>query len=483
MSKIISELTLTKQFLMINGLKVETPTYAPLRSPYSGEEIAQIAMADKEYTKIAIDAAYEARGVMAKMPAHQRAEILENVVSLLKERADEAAEIITRESAKPIMFSKAEVGRTIETYKFAAEEAKRIHGETIPFDAAPGGVGRFGYTVREPIGVIGAITPFNFPMNLVAHKVGPAIAAGNTIVLKPASQTPLSALFIAELFEEAGLPAGALNVVTGPGGTVGEAIVEDYRVNMVTFTGSPSVGIGIRSKAGLKKTTLELGSNSALIIDKGIDIDQIIDRCILGAFSNQGQVCISLQRVYAHEEVYEEFVTKFTAATKQLKMGDPFDPETYISSLISKSETERVAGWIGETEGSTANIAAGGKMVDGILEPTIITDADHDLKVSCQEAFAPVVVVNKVSSVEEAIKEVNNSRFGLQAGIYTNNVKNALFASQELHVGGVIINDIPTFRVDQMPYGGVKESGTGREGIKYAVEEMTEMKMVVWNHS
>jgi acyl-CoA reductase-like NAD-dependent aldehyde dehydrogenase len=254
-------------------------------------------------------------------------------------------------------------------------------------------------------------------------------------------------------------------------------------VNMVTFTGSVSVGIGIRSKAGLKKTTLELGSNSALIIDKDIDIDQIIDRCIMGAFSNQGQVCISLQRVYAHEEVYEEFVTKFTAAAKQLKIGDPLDPETYISALISKGEAERVLGWIDETEGSTANIAAGGKLVDGILEPTIITDADYDLKVSCQEAFAPVVVVNKVSSVEEAIKEVNNSRFGLQAGIYTNSVKNALFASQELHVGGVIINDVPTYRVDQMPYGGVKESGTGREGIKYALEEMTEMKLIVWNHS
>jgi acyl-CoA reductase-like NAD-dependent aldehyde dehydrogenase len=483
MSKNVSELTSTKQFLMINGQKVEAANYAPLYSPYSGEEIAQIAMADSELTKKAIGAAYNAREGMAKMPAYKRAEILEKVVTLLKEKADEAAKIITRESAKPIMFSKAEVARTIETYKFAAEEAKRIHGETIPFDAAIGGVGRFGYTVREPIGVIGAITPFNFPMNLVAHKVGPAIAAGNTIVLKPASQTPLSALFIAELFLEAGIPAGALNVVTGPGGTVGEAIVEDERVNMVTFTGSPSVGIGIRSKAGLKKTTLELGSNSALIIDKDIEIDQIIDRCIMGAFSNQGQVCISLQRVYAHEEVYEEFVTKFTAATKQLKIGDPFDPETYISALISKGEAERVLGWIDETEGSTATIATGGKLKDGILEPTIITGADHDLKVSCQEAFAPVVVVNKVKSVEEAIKEVNNSRFGLQAGIYTNSVKNALFASQELHVGGVIINDIPTYRVDQMPYGGVKESGTGREGIKYAVEEMTEMKLIVWNHS
>ena len=483
MSKIVNEVKSTKQFLMINGERVETSKYAPLYSPYSGEEIAQVALADKGLTIQAINAAYNAREVMAKMPAYKRAEILENVVALLKEKSAEAAEIISRESAKPITFAKAEVERTIETYKFSAEEAKRIHGETIPFDAAAGGVGRIGYTLREPIGVIGAITPFNFPMNLVAHKVGPAIATGNTIVLKPASQTPLSALFIAEIFEEAGLPAGVLNVVTGPGGTVGETIVEDDRISMVTFTGSPSVGIGIRNKAGLKKTTLELGSNSALIIDKESDIDQIIDRCIMGAFSNQGQVCISLQRVYAHEDVYEEFVTKFKEEAEKLKIGDPLDPSTYISALISKGETERVLNWIDETKDSKATIQAGGKLQDGILEPTIITDAESSLKVSCQEAFAPIVVVNKVSSVKEAIKQVNDSRFGLQAGIYTNNVKNALYASRELHVGGVIINDVPTYRVDQMPYGGVKESGTGREGIKYAMEEMTEMKLVVWNQS
>ncbi|TYR78811.1 aldehyde dehydrogenase family protein [Priestia megaterium] len=483
MSKLVNETKSTKQFLIINGEKVETAKYAALYSPYSQEEIAQIAMANKVQVLQAIAAAYNTRGVMAKMPAYQRAEILEKVVALLIKKADEAAEIITRESAKPIMFAKAEVARTIETYKFSAEEAKRIHGETIPFDAAVGGVGRIGYTLREPIGVIGAITPFNFPMNLVAHKVGPAIAAGNTIVLKPASQTPLSALFIAEIFEEAGLPPGVLNVVTGPGSVVGEAIVEDDRVSMVTFTGSPSVGIGIRNKAGLKKTTLELGSNSALIIDKDIDIDQIIDRCIMGAFSNQGQVCISLQRVYAHEDVYEEFVTKFTEAAKKLKIGDPLDPKTYISALISKGEAERVLGWIEETKSSNATITTGGKLQNGVLEPTIITNADHSLKVSCQEAFAPIVIVNKVHSIEEAIEQVNDSRFGLQAGIYTNNVKNALYASQALHVGGVIINDVPTYRVDQMPYGGVKESGTGREGIKYALEEMTEMKLVVWNQS
>lgn len=482
MSK-LTGVQLTKKYLMINGEKVEANRYASLYSPYSGEEIAKIAMGSKEQTKMAIEAAYESRQLMAKMPAYKRAEILEKVVSLLTEKADEAAEIITQESSKPIMFSKAEVARTIETYKFSAEEAKRIHGETIPFDAASGGVGRIGYTLREPIGVIGAITPFNFPMNLVAHKVGPAIAAGNTVVLKPASQTPLSALFIAELFEEAGLPPGVLNVVTGPGSVVGEEIVRNDLVSMVTFTGSPEVGIGIRNRAGLKKTTLELGSNSALIIDKDAEVDRIIDRCIMGAFSNQGQVCISLQRIYIHEDVYEDFTEKFTMAAKQLKVGDPLESDTYISSLISKGEADRILGWIEETKSSSAEITAGGSLRNGVLEPTIITNAEHDLKVSCQEAFAPVVVVNKFSSIEEAIEQVNNSRFGLQAGIYTNNVKHALYASQELHVGGVIINDVPTYRVDQMPYGGVKESGTGREGIKYAIEEMTELKLIVWNNN
>ncbi|MFD0829074.1 aldehyde dehydrogenase family protein [Neobacillus sp. M.A.Huq-85] len=470
-----------KKHLFINGRDVEVDKYAPLYSPYSDEVIAEIAMADEQLTKDAISAAQEAFQVISKMAAFERSAILEKVVELLKERADEAAEVIAIESAKPISFAKGEVSRTIETYKFAAEEAKRIHGETIPFDAAPGGVGRIGYTVRKPIGVIGAITPFNFPMNLVAHKVGPAIASGNSIVLKPASQTPLSALYIAELFKEAGLPDGVLNVVTGSGSVVGEAIIKDDRVQMITFTGSPAVGIGIRNKAGLKKTTLELGSNAAVILDKDTNIDQVIDRCILGAFSNQGQVCISLQRVYAHEEVYDQFVEKFVEAAKQLKVGHPLDPETYISSLISKKETERALNWIEEAKQNGAVVLAGGKLTDGILEPTVIANVDPLLKVSCQEVFAPVVIVNKVKSVEEAIGYVNNSRYGLQAGVYTKNIDHALFASEALEVGAVMINDIPTFRVDNMPYGGVKESGTGREGLKYAVEEMTEMKLIVWN--
>lgn len=472
-----------KKNILINGEWLGTEKYSFLLSPYSGEVIAEIPVATEKETDQAIEAAYQARTEMEKMPAHQRASILEKLSQLLEQREDEAAQILALEAAKPITTAKAEVSRTIETYKFAAEEAKRIHGETLPLDAAKGGEGRIAYTNREPIGVIGAITPFNFPMNLVAHKVGPAIAAGNTIVLKPASQTPLSAFFIAELLQEAGLPNGALNVITGSGRVVGDRIVSDERVNMITFTGSPAVGIGIRNKAGLKRVTLELGSNAGVIIDKGVDIDKIISRCVTGAFSNQGQVCISLQRVYAHEEVYDQFVEKFIGATNKLKLGSPLDPETDVSALISSNDVQRTIQWIEEARQGGANIATGGKAEGNILYPTVILDADSSLKVSCQEVFAPIVLINKVKSVEEAFELVNDSRFGLQAGIYTENVNTALNAAEKLHVGGVMINDIPTFRVDHMPYGGVKESGFGREGLKYAVEEMTELKLVVWNRN
>lgn len=483
MTNNVQESLQLKKYLIIDGKKVEADRYNDLFSPYSGEKIAEIAMADERLVKETISVADKAFKKISSMPAFERSAILERVVALLTKRSDEAARLLALECAKPLKFAKAEVSRTIETYKFAAEEAKRIHGETIPFDASPGGVGRIGYTVRKPIGVIGAITPFNFPLNLVAHKVGPAIASGNSVVLKPASQTPLSALFIAELFQEAGLPDGVLNIVTGSGSVVGETLIHDDRVQMITFTGSPAVGIGIRNKAGLKKTTLELGSNAAVIVDKNVEIDRIIDRCIMGAFSNQGQVCISLQRIYAHEEIYDELVEKLGSATKQLKIGDPLDPETDISALISKNETERAVGWIQEAKQQGAVVLIGGETEDGILQPTILTNVHPTLKVSCQEVFAPIVIVNKVSSVEEAIQYVNDSRYGLQAGIYTENIKQALTAAEQLEVGAVLINDIPTFRVDHMPYGGVKESGTGREGIKYAIEEMTELKLIVWNQN
>ena len=469
--------------LFINGDWVEAAEYTELCSPYSSEVIAEIPKANVEEVEAALVAADAARKTMANMPLYKRAIILEKLASLLEARAEEAAELIALEAAKPISTAKAEVQRTIQTYKFAAEEAKRIHGETIPVDAAPGGDGRIAYTVREPLGIVAAITPFNFPMNLVAHKVGPAIASGNTVVLKPASQTPLTSYFIGELLEEAGLPKGALNIVTGAGSLIGNKLVTDNRVKKISFTGSPTVGIGIRNQAGLKKVTLELGSNAAVIIDENVNIDKLIPRVVSGAFAFQGQVCISVQRIYVHEKMYDLFVDKFVAATKELKLGDPLDPTTDVSALISPQDVKRTLSWIEEAKGQGAIIATGGESEGNILQPTVLLNVKPEQKVSCQEVFAPIVSIMKFTSIQEAFDQVNDSKYGLQAGIYTDNIHVALQATQKLHVGGVIINDIPTFRLDHLPYGGVKESGMGREGLKYAIEEMTEMKLVVINQN
>ncbi|SFE96283.1 Acyl-CoA reductase [Paenibacillus algorifonticola] len=473
-----------KQKLYINGQEAAAQQYGSLRSPYSGEVIAEVASAGIEQVDQAIEAALEAGVVMRKLPAYRRAEILAKVASLLQERKEEAARIVAMEAAKPIKTARAEVDRTVQTYQFAAEEAKRIHGEMLPLDAAPGGEGRLAYTLREPLGVIGAITPFNFPLNLVAHKVGPALAAGNTVVLKPAPQTPLSAYFIAKLFEEAGLPPGALNVISGDGKLLGEKLVQDARVKMITFTGSPEVGVGIRNQAGLKRVTLELGSNSAVIIDKDSDVDAVAARCVTGAYSYQGQICISLQRIFVVDELYEAFVHRFVALAAALRAGDPLSEHTDVSSLISEAATKRAMDWVEEAVQLGAELAIGGRVDEqGVMQPTVLLHVPAEAKVSCKEVFAPIVLINKISSIEEGIQQVNASDYGLQAGIFTQNIGKALDAADALHVGGVLINDIPTFRVDQMPYGGVKLSGTGREGIKYAVEEMLEMKLVIVNRN
>lgn len=467
----------------VNGEWKSAEKFVELISPYSKEVIAYVPQASREEVEQVIEVAFNARLQMATLTAYERASILEHISQLFLENREKAAEIIALEASKPIKFAFAEIDRTIETYKFAAEEAKRLTGEMIPMDAAKNGVNRFGYTIQEPIGVVGAITPFNFPQNLVAHKVGPAIAAGNPIVLKPASQTPLSALFLAELIDQTDLPKGAFNVVTGSGVTVGDAIVDSDKVKMVTFTGSPEVGIAIKNKSGLKKVALELGSNAGLIIDKNVDIDEIVPKCIVGAFSNQGQVCISLQRTYVMDEVYDEFLEKFVAEAKKLVIGNPLNVNTDVSAMIHQREQVRSLDWVKEAVQNGAEIVAGGEVVKNVFLPTILTNVPAEAKVSCQEVFAPIVVVNRISSIEEGIEEINNSNYGLQAGIFTKDIDTAFKASKRLEVGGVMINDIPTYRVDQMPYGGVKESGTGREGLKYAVHEMTEMKLVVWNQN
>ncbi|MFJ5770969.1 aldehyde dehydrogenase family protein [Psychrobacillus sp. NPDC093180] len=473
---------MNKQYY-VNGEWKSSEKLSELKSPHTNEIIAHIPQATREEVELAIEVADATRNEMAELTAYKRASILENIAQLFADNRQKAAEIMALEAAKPLKFALAEIDRTIETYKFAAEEAKRLTGEMIPMDAAKNGANRFGYTIEQPIGVIGAITPFNFPQNLVAHKVGPAIASGNTIVLKPASQTPLSALFLAELIDQTELPKGAFNVITGSGKTVGDALVESDKVKMITFTGSPAVGIGIRNKAGLKKVALELGSNAGLIIDKDVDISHIVPKCVTGAFSNQGQVCISLQRTYVMEEQYDAFIEQFATATKELVIGSPLEETTDVSAMIQPGEQDRAVEWVQEAVQHGAEIITGGIIENGVFMPTILTNVSASLKVSCQEVFAPIVVVNRISSVDEGIAAINDSNYGLQAGIFTNDIQTAFKASKQLEVGGVMINDIPTYRVDQMPYGGVKESGTGKEGLKYAIHEMTETKLVVWNQS
>jgi len=468
--------------LLINGEWIETEESYELFSPYSSELIAEIPVCSEKEVDLAIQSAYDTKESWSETPSYKRAEILENLAELYDLNLEKAAKLISLESAKPIKLARNEVERTIQTFKFSAEEAKRISGETIPLDAAPGGVNRIAYTVKEPLGVIGAITPFNFPLNLVAHKIGPAIAAGNTIVLKPAVQTPLSSLFMASLLEEAGLPNGVLNIVTGSGSVVGEAIVQDKRVNMITFTGSPKVGTEIKEKAGLKKVALELGSNAAVIVDKDVEVsDALIEKCVNGAYSNNGQICISLQRIFVHENISKEFINKFQTYTEKLIIGDPLDDNTDISAMISKHELQEKLKWVEESKKSGAEIKMGGNAINNGMAPTIILNVNSKEKVFCEEVFAPIAIINEIKDVDEGISNVNDSKYGLQAGIFTNDVHTAIKAIDNIYAGSVLINDIPTFRVDHMPYGGVKQSGLGREGVKYSVEEMTEMKLVIWN--
>ncbi|TYS17059.1 aldehyde dehydrogenase family protein [Rossellomorea vietnamensis] len=464
--------------LLINGKTVEKERTYPLRSPFDGELLANISMADEQDVEQAIEGAHSAFEIISKMPAYKRAEILSKVSDILRSRKEEMAQVIAKEAGKPIRTARGEIDRTIVTYQLAAEEAKRIYGETIPMDAAPGGENRLGFTWREPLGVVTAISPFNFPFNLVAHKLGPAFAAGNTVVLKPAEQTPLSAFYIAEIFKEAGLPEGALSVVTGSGKELSDALITDERVKKVTFTGSAAVGKLIKEKAGLRKVTLELGSNSGLIVEPDVPVDKIVQRCVDGAFGFAGQVCISLQRIYVHQSIYQEFSEQFIEKAKGLKAGDPLDETTDISAMISREEAERIESWIRDAVDQGASVGLGGTREGSVFTPTVMLDVTNDMAVSCQETFAPVVSIVPYGNLDDAIHMVNDSVYGLNVAIYTQNINNAMKAAKELQAGGVIINDIPTFRLDHMPYGGVKESGYGREGIKYAVEEMTELKFV-----
>jgi acyl-CoA reductase-like NAD-dependent aldehyde dehydrogenase len=468
--------------LLINGEWVTSNEKLEVKDKYSGEVIGTVAVADKALVDRAISAARAAADSKPLSP-YRRYEILLAASRLLVERKQEIARILTGEVGKTMKESLVEVDRAMQTLEISAEEAKRIEGEVVPVESAPGSENRLAFTLRVPVGVVCAITPFNVPLNLVCHKIGPALAAGNAVVLKPTSATPLVAVILAEVLQQAGLPAGYLNVVVGPGSTVGEWLAQDERINLYTFTGSPSVGKRLKQQTGLRKVLLELGSNSAVIVDKDADLDMAAKLTVGKSFANAGQVCISVQRIYVHEAVQAQFMEKFVAAVKQLKLGSPYDDATDIGPMISVQEAERAESWVQEAVAAGARIEVGGTRNGAMFEPTVLSGVRHEMKVVCEELFAPVVGIATYTDIDECIDRINLSKYGLQAGIFTSNVNTAFHAARRIHVGGVMINDASQFRADAMPYGGVKESGWGKEGPKYAIHEMTEEKIVVFNLS
>ena len=413
------------------------------------------------------------------LPAHERAAILDRVATALSERHDEVARTISAEAGKPMKAARMEASRAVSTYTMAAVEARKLAGDVVPMDASPAGVGKLALTLRIPIGIVAAISPFNFPLNLVAHKIAPALAAGCAVVLKPASQTPLSALLLAELESDAGLPAGWLNVLCGPAGEIGDVLVGDERVRMISFTGSAGVGWGLRERAARKRVSLELGNTTPVIVAADADLDDAAARLAANAFSFAGQSCISVQRIYVERSAYESFLSRFLPRVESLNVGDPADEDTDVGPLISESERDRVLAWIDEARSAGAEILAGGELDGVLLQPTVIATPPADAKVASEEVFGPVCTVAPYDTLDEAIALANGTRYGLQAGVFTQNVQQALRAARELDFGGVTVNEAPTFRADQMPYGGVKDSGNTREGPAYAVREMTEPRVVV----
>lgn len=448
---------------------------------FSGDTLAELPDAGPPEVQAAVSRAEAAFPAWADTPAHRRSAILARAAAGLEARRDEIATLICREAGKAWKYSIGEVQRGVETIQFSAEEAKRLHGETIPMDASPSGENRVGFYIRTPLGVVSAITPFNFPLNLVAHKVGPALAAGNTIVLKPAEETPLTAVKLAEILSDAGLPDGVLTLVHGDGPTTGEALVTDPRPAKITFTGSPPVGARILKMAGLKRVTLELGNNSGTIVEPDANLDRAVPRCVMSAFANSGQVCLSLQRLYLHESIASAFLERFVAETRALKVGNPLDRDCDVGPMISDEAAERAETWTKEAVKEGARILAGGRREGRLVWPTVLADTRPDMKVMCREAFAPVVSVVTYKHFNDALAMLGDSPYGLQAGLYTRDLHKAFAAVKRLDVGGVMVNDTSIFRVDHMPYGGNRMSGIGREGVRFAVEEMTNLRMVCFN--
>jgi glyceraldehyde-3-phosphate dehydrogenase (NADP+) len=466
---------------IVGGTERSGETTFKVLKPFDGSVYEEIASADAALIEEAFALCERAKPLIKAMTRGDRADVLRKVSERLIEERDRIATVLANEAGKTIKEARTEVGRAATTFEFASEEAKRLGGEVVPFDAVANGVGRQGFSMKVPVGTVVAITPFNFPLNLAAHKIAPAMAAGNPFILKPASQTPVSGIEVVRIILESGWPQEGAHVVPGRGGAIGDALVGDPRGAMVTFTGSADIGKRISSLAGYKRIAMELGSNSAVVVTETADLDFAAERIVRGGFALAGQVCISVQRVIAQKMIFEDLLSRCVEITKCMKVGDPLDEATDMGPMIDEKAAAGFHEWVNEAREKGAKIVIGGNLERTLHEPTIITNIPRDAALWREEAFGPVIVVNPYDKFEEAVEAVNDSKYGLQGGIFTAKVDEAFQAVNHFDVGGVIINDVPTFRVDQMPYGGVKDSGIGREGLKYAIEEMTEEKLICFN--
>src|SRR5438067_12265289 len=468
------------QGFFLDGKWIEEGDIVEIKAPYDGNVIANVFQGRREHAEAAIKAAVKAFGTTRRLPAFERQRVLRRVAKTISERKQEFSRTLAQEAGKPIKAARTEVERAIFTFTVAAEESTRIYGEYLPLDWQEFTAGRWGIVRRFPLGPLAGITPFNFPLNLVAHKVAPAIAAGCSMVLKPAPQTPLSALLLAEAVQPAGWPDGGLNVLPLSNEDAG-LLVSDERIKLISFTGSAPVGWQIKRNAGKKKVVLELGGNAAVLVHSDADVAYAAERCVVGGFAYAGQTCISVQRILVEQSVYGKFTDLLIEAVKQLKTGDPMDESTDVGPLIRESDAIRTTAWIDEAVRAGARLLCGGRRTHNVVEPTILTGTKPDMKVNCQEIFGPVVTVEPYHNFDQALRQVNSSVYDMQAGIFTRDAKLLFQAYDDLEVGSVIAGDVPSFRIDHMPYGGVKDSGLGREGLRYAIEEMTEPKLLVMN--
>lgn len=465
---------------IINGNIVLTSKKINVKSKSNHQIFATCSLAFENDIENAIEAAHNAFKITKNLPTYKRKEILQKIALELSKQKEELANLISIETGKPIKLSRIEIDRAINTFQFAAEEVDKINGEVLTLDVTAQSENRFGITKRFPIGPVLAITPFNFPINLAAHKIAPAIAAGNSIIFKPASAAMITGNRLASIINEVSEIPGLINSINCSGSMI-EKFLSDERIKKISFTGSCEIGWRIKQLAVKQKVTLELGGNAGVIVDKDADLNFAIPRLVSGAFAHAGQICISVQRIFVHKDIFNLFIQKFLEETSKVKCGDPLDENVIVGPMITENDAKRIEDWVNEAQTQGAKILIGGKRKGEFYKPTVLTNTKPEMKVNSLEAFAPIVTIEPVENFEEGINQINNSRYGLQAGIFTNSLKNALFAFENVQVGGLMINDYPTFRVDNMPYGGIKDSGSGREGVKYAIQEMTELKLGVFN--